>query len=349
MCMEFSLSFDEPKFYFQWRNLYTLIEYLCYATVFSILIEIYILELLDRINQHTTIFYLLSWFSIPTMAIIIILAYFNLKDKEMKTIFSIPIIKRPRNLKKKFRLWIKINKHNFIDWCITIGFVIGIFAPIRLLYYTYIGHFYGANLGILTVITLTMYVLIKKKKLGFIGRAFEKRVIRMTSRKLTRYAIVMWIFNVIFYGGMTLMFNYGDSSNTSDLQLLLTAAYLKTGQGLDQSTKGIIDPNTISYVMILSPDMLTHKQVVIFQHPIQMFVIIMSAFNKGTSSFFSYYTAFMFAEETEVMLLFFFEKRMYRKGMVKGTPWFELGFGKSLRKFIHQEQYIVVKSHTVKS
>ena len=65
------------------------------------------------------------------------------------------------------------------QYLIVIAVMSGVFLPVRLVYYTYVTHHVGLNLGLMSAIAVGMYVLVHYNKLGIFGIYFKNRIRRI--------------------------------------------------------------------------------------------------------------------------------------------------------------------------
>jgi hypothetical protein len=246
----------------------------------------------------------------------------------MKVRYHIPIKKNKINIKKKLKLFIKIYKTSYYEYFIIFIVGIGVFLPVRLIYYNYVSKFFGFNLGILTIIAIIMYILVKKKKLGKLGDIFERRAIRLTGKTITKLAILSSFIYIIFYGGNLYIINIVDFDKEPYTELAMYRSFTThiTFQQKALSQSGLWNPYDVSLFFIDNPD-IQAKKFSILDPNIQLkeLIIIFYVINKASGDWYSHFNALMFAEELEGFGLFFFDKRMYRRGLVKGQSWKEIG------------------------
>ena len=76
---------------------------------------------------------------------------------------------------------------------ILLGITIGVFLPIRVVFAAYISDDWLGNLGLMTAFALVLVLLIKKKKLGWFGRMFERQM-RKSMRGKTVKILVQLCF-----------------------------------------------------------------------------------------------------------------------------------------------------------
>ena len=62
----------------------------------------------------------------------------------------------------------------------------GVFLPVRWFFYGYVTHHVLPNLGMVTLIAVVVFLLVRSGKLGFVGRAFKRQMIRFVASRTFR-------------------------------------------------------------------------------------------------------------------------------------------------------------------
>lgn len=319
----------EPRFFFEWLDYVRTIGIIVIGSILFISISMIFDDNL-------------TWgqLKIGLGCILLLLALFILvgnQTNEVRKKFNIPIFEAP---KKSFRNHLRqLKREIFVsqkDRMIFALVGLGVFLPIRLIYYTYVSSYFGTNLGLLTGITLVLYVLIKKKKLGKIGEAIERALIKLTAKKWTRRIKIIAILWIVYYGGQMVVLDWLTTANHEDVSLLSAYFYFTTDGASGTLAKP--DPNAINYVLISNPDILANQLNKIIINPIDIGSYIANIFMKGQlTQWYSHYNAFMFAESLEGFILFYFDRKMYRKGIPGGIAWENVGLDNiKVRTFRHK-------------
>ena len=325
------LILNKLNYYYEWKEWKTTIEYLTAGTFLLIWIELFVL----LVSGHTVTKDVRNFTALATFLLAGIFFGIQIQDNILKKEFGLKQLRKPIRIKKRIKFWIKLHKQDMLEKLLLLSISLAIFLPIRLVYYNYVSHFFGANIGILSIITITMFVLIKYKKLGWIGEIFRKQTIKFTSRKWTRRLIIFGIGYMFFYGFQLYLINYAESENLDLFKSMMISLELYTGNYTKDGEvlSGGSNSYAFSLALINNPDVV--KIYFIKNIPTTAFNMVafgFLAFNNITGNWYSHYNALMFAEEGEGYLLFFFDRKMYRDGIRKGTSWKDLGMFEDIRK-----------------
>jgi len=91
-------------------------------------------------------------------------------------------------------------KEKLLLLCITLG----IFLPVRLFFGTFVSEYWIGSLGMVSAFALLFIYLIKKNKLGFVGRIFEKQMKKVICGKTGKYIItISFIFFDLFWSKLS--------------------------------------------------------------------------------------------------------------------------------------------------
>jgi len=85
------------------------------------------------------------------------------------------------------------------DFFIVAGVMTAILLPVRLIFVTYVSNDTWGSLGVISLISVIMVVLVKKKRLGSFGRLFEKEMIRLTRGKKRLFVTTMMTVMVMYF------------------------------------------------------------------------------------------------------------------------------------------------------
>lgn len=328
------LLLTTPRYYYQWKEFRDTIFTIISGSFVLVSIESVILNTMKD-HPHFSTSFLLGCYLLLSL----ISFYIISKDLELKKEFGLSKPRKPLRIKKRIKLHLKIHKRDYIERMVLIVIGLGIFLPIRLLYYNYVSHFFGFNLGILTIISIAIFILVKYKKLGWVGDAFARQTIKFTSKKYTKWLFLFGIGTVLYYGFQLWAITYVETADLSQYQIMMITLELgdKTFSNSNSfaHVMGFANPYNLSIAMIEEPPVISKY----FNDNVEstLFITLCYAFfgiNYFSGNWFSHYNALMFAEEIEGFLLFFFDKKMYRNGMTKGTSWKDLGMFEKTGKLI---------------
>ncbi len=101
-----------------------------------------------------------------------------------------------------------------------LGITVGIFLPVRLFFGTFVSEYWIGSLGMVSAFALLFFYLIKKNKLGFVGRIFEKQMKKMICGKTGKYIIMISLIFLIYFGASLILIDRGNSIYFYDKQIL---------------------------------------------------------------------------------------------------------------------------------
>jgi len=122
-------------------------------------------------------------------------------------------------LKKKINRFYTIRARKIQDLIIFFLLTFGVLLPVRWFFYNYVTHGITYNIGIITLIAIITFLLIRSGKLGFAGRAFNRQMMRfVSSRTLKR--VMFFSVALSFYTGVSLLLmERGEFVHQDNLQL----------------------------------------------------------------------------------------------------------------------------------
>jgi len=90
----------------------------------------------------------------------------------------------------------------------------GILLPVRLLFVEFVSDDWLGSLGVISVISLLIIILAKKKKLGFFGEMFERQIFKFQHGKRGIIIFSESIFLLVILGTMIFAIDQGHSVHT---------------------------------------------------------------------------------------------------------------------------------------
>ena len=223
------------------------------------------------------------------------------------------------------------------------------FLPVRLFFYTYVSQYWLGNLGVMTVIALTLVLLVHKNKLGWFGIYFKNRVRHLV------FGRVIWL--VVFFALWSIAFNAfllieidkvqsGDNKDEIDFFLAIlvvnqtdgtvfddvhdlkelglypsnstinefrTGLFDGTNSTLDKINESVNEDNIIHFVDL-------------------MLAVTIYEYNEKTGAFASHFLTVFLIEEIEGLGLLVFYRIFYFKRV--GVTWQTIGLPKNIKKFV---------------
>ena len=109
-------------------------------------------------------------------------------------------------------LHICINNKDLREKVIVLGILTGILLPVRVLFYTYISQYWIGSLGLMSMVAIIMFVLVKKKKLGWFGPMFENQMAHVTRGRMGKIALAITFLSIMFFSISLLLIEQGNTA-----------------------------------------------------------------------------------------------------------------------------------------
>jgi len=107
---------------------------------------------------------------------------------------------------------------SFFESLLVFSIMTGLLLPARILFVEYVSDDWLGSLGIISVISVSIILLAKKKKLGFFGSMFERQMYKFQHGKRGLLVFGESVFLLFILGGMIFAIEQGNSVY-SELQL----------------------------------------------------------------------------------------------------------------------------------
>lgn len=226
------------------------------------------------------------------------------------------------------------------------GVITGIFLPVRLVFWTYVSHTWGTNLGVMTIIAVVFFLLFRMGKLGIIGRIFQKQIIRLTTDNRIKYFVGLTCYNAFWVFAVLYLCDYAEA-HTEDIKTLdaFTGSYSGIMINFDNRNHkniSILTPVPFedqAFASLSEPEM---KGIWMIKHAFQIPLIlgseIVSHLNTNyTKNYGTHFAAVSLLGEIESLWLFFMYRKFYRSNIPRGESWEKLGiYPKTIQKFAYR-------------
>lgn len=200
-------------------------------------------------------------------------------------------------------LKIKITKQCIIEWLVFVGIFSGILFPIRFIFTTYLNHYWFGAVGIITIVTLSLYYLSKKGKLGRIGIILNKKLERRSKGKLGLSFIIILSISIYIQSLIVVGILYADQQDVTIVTTVL-------------KNNGIHDMNTAMNVKSQPHGLLFNLEaLIILLTPNQVSFTMMHVINDLSGNFILPLFSILLVEDLEVLglVMFFRYKAKYNK------------------------------------
>ena len=125
---------------------------------------------------------------------------------------------------------------NLYESIIVFSAMTGLLLPARLLFVTYISDDWLGSFGIISIISVAILVLAKKKKLGEFGNMFQRQIEKLLTGKRKILVYVESVFVIFLLGVMILAINLGNSIYLDVQNELLITPQISRSQNLTEYT-----------------------------------------------------------------------------------------------------------------
>ena len=247
-------------------------------------------------------------------------------------------------LAKKWSRWYVPRSNAIRDLLIFFGITIGAFLPARMIFYEYVTHHIFPNMGVVTVIAVVMFLLIRSDKLGFVGRAFKRQMQRFTARRTFRKVLIISIVLNVYLGATLYLMERGEFHYEEE-RLNIGAIYIyqlviEERSNYQEVIRNIIDAGEypepermISIGTWGQDEMLEYASYYLHNDDFAMSVSAYES-NMLYGGWPSHFNTVFFVEELEAVGLWFLYRRWYYK-KTDALPW--CGFNKHLKKVMYRK------------
>jgi hypothetical protein len=188
---------------------------------------------------------------------------------------------------------------------IVLGVTVGIFFPIRIFFSLYVSDNWIWSIGTMTAFAVLLVVLIKKNKLGWFGRIFEKQMRKIMGGKTGKYLIGFAIFFLVYFGATLFFMDRGDTVYADDKGIFYLAIMEKGGYNInDLSSYGLIGPKLASYKGLENLQVLASIDY--------MFSIAYAVMNDMSDGWLEHIVMVMFVEQIELIGILFLYRNLFK-------------------------------------
>lgn len=253
-------------------------------------------------------------------------------------------------IKKEIRFWWKLNKDNIKEKIFFTGIVTGIFLPIRLLFWNFVSHSWGTNLGIMSLVAIVFFILFRKNKLGAIGKIFQKQIIRLTSNHRVKWVMLFAIYEIFWQCGILYLYDYGELHQT-DFNMIYSMLFPYGDVTKDHIANSVFHAtpslDQTQFSRLIQPEF---RGIWLMDHISHLSGTLLILGNvvytinvNYTGYWGTHFITVSLIGEIEGLGLFFFYRSYYRKDLPIGQGWHKLEiFPKNIKQFAKQK--VVVAS-----
>lgn len=193
-----------------------------------------------------------------------------------------------------------MKKDDFKEKLIVMGFLVGIFLPLRLIFVEYVSDQWLGSFGLISGLGLVLVILIKKGKLGKIGNIFDKQMKKAIFGKTGKFVVALSIISLLYFGS-TMVFMERGASVYSEDKILFYDAIIQNND-LNQ-----INPNNLKNLHIVYDS--DNRIYSTLDYTFSITYAIMNEFSGG---WFEHLYFILMVEQIEILGIFIFYRVFYR-------------------------------------
>ena len=103
-------------------------------------------------------------------------------------------------------------KTNFVEGLIIFGVMTALLLPVRLFFVTYVSDNWLGSFGLISLVSITILILVKKRKLGKFGEMFERQLEKYQHGKRAKILYGQAILLLVILGGTIFAIEAGNST-----------------------------------------------------------------------------------------------------------------------------------------
>lgn len=217
----------------------------------------------------------------------------------------------------------KIDKQDIKEKLIVMSVTTGIFLPARLLFYAYVSQYWVGSFGVVGMLAIVMFVLVRKNKLGRFGKLFEKQMSRSSRGKIGKIYLAGLVGSLFVFSFCIIMIDMGDNYYHPDRELFYSIISVANSDFYNQLPKLHITQPTQQYMLEaqhMSPNdriafLKSHEKNAIF-----MGVLIFHTMNQIYSGWVAHFVIVGLVSALEMLCLFFFYRHVFKLKPDDYTP-----------------------------
>lgn len=183
---------------------------------------------------------------------------------------------------------------------ILVGITAVVFLPLRLLASQYLFDHWLGNLGIATLISVALIVLIRKEKLGKLGRMFKRQISKTLWSRSAKIIVCTLVIFMAYFGTTILLVDRGNTIYYED-KVILSKAITQKDVGR-AALAGLGGPAIAHETPLFS----------YFYYIEYVFAISYAMLNDATNGWLVNLHLIMFMEQVEILGLLWFFRRYFR-------------------------------------
>jgi len=197
-----------------------------------------------------------------------------------------------------------MEKKDLKEKFLILGILTGVFLPMRILFVSYVSEYWLGSLGLVSAFGIVLIFLIKKEKLGWFGKLFEKQMRKTMGGKSGKYIIGFALFFLIYFGATLYFIERGNTIYSEDKEIFYLAIIEAGGYNI----------HDIRAYDLKGPELISSQTQLFntFSKLDYMFSIAYSVMSDMSDGWMSHLVVVMFVEQIEVIGLLIFFRNSYK-------------------------------------
>jgi len=181
---------------------------------------------------------------------------------------------------------------------VILGFTGAIFLPVRLLLGQYLVDNWLGMLGVASLISSLLIILVKRGKLGKIGQIFERQMTKTLWGRSAKWIVLMLVVFSAYFGTTILLVEKGNTEYFADKQIIA------------ENFASKLDKNTVA--MLQGPHTYDMLGITQLQYLEYFLAISYAMINDTTHGWLVNLHLIMFVEQIEILGLLWFYRRAFK-------------------------------------
>lgn len=188
---------------------------------------------------------------------------------------------------------------DFKEKLVFVGITAAVFLPLRLVAGQFLMEHWLGNLGIATLISVTLAILIKKKKLGRLGSIIRNQIAKTMWSRSGKIIVLLVILFMTYFGTTLLLIERGNTVYQDDKAVLLEKL---SGQDVGTVALHLDGPQSVSGVFGLTQ----------LQYIEYVFAISYAMLDDSLGGWLATLHTIMFMEQIEMLTLLWMFRKFFR-------------------------------------
>lgn len=133
---------------------------------------------------------------------------------------------------------------DYKEFAIVAGVMTGLLLPVRLLFVEFVSDSTWGSLGIISLISIMVVILVKKKKLGYFGRIFERQMLRLTTGKKRIFVATMMSISLLYFSFSVFTIDLANTQYPNEMALAMEEVQEEFGVdfGKSETVENVLEP-----------------------------------------------------------------------------------------------------------